>query len=78
MPQFTTQPKHLSKYFPLLFFTSQANFNCSHFFRYYSAPSYYTTEAPVYYTTTYAPAPVYYATEAPKYVFLGKIVLCLT
>ena len=42
------------------------------FFRYYSAPSYYATEAPVYYsppayttTTTYAPS--YYATEAPQY-----------
>ena len=49
--------------------------------RYYSAPSYYATEAPVYTTTTYATptyttttyaaptyysAPSYYTTEAPK------------
>ena len=33
--------------------------------KYYSAPSYYTTKAPEYYTTTYA-SPAYYR-EAPKY-----------
>ena len=46
------------------------------FCRYYSAPSYYSTEAPVYYTTTYAPAPTYYTTEATKYVKFLAINLC--
>ena len=53
----STAVSSMSKFFYLLAIKS-FNWTCYYLhYRYYSSPSYYTTEAPVYYTTTYTPAP---------------------